>query len=81
MGSRAIIENCSNVYFAEYSWTYPDIERHFQMSGLKISQSNWTCIDDFNWLNQAQKSPNWDFLEESKRIKWATDEKGQLNTV
>lgn len=80
VGSRAIIENCTNVQFSEYSFSYPNIEKHFDMSGLTISKSNWECVDDFNWLNQEQKSPNWRFLEKSERLKWISTQSGQLNS-
>jgi tubulin-specific chaperone C len=77
VGSRAIIENCSNVRFAPYAWSYEDIDRHFKMSGLDFRQTNWTSIDDFNWLNQTQKSPNWSFLNETERSRWITDKDEQ----
>ena len=81
LGSRAIIENCSQVTFAPYAWSYPKLDDHFRQSGLNVEQSNWTCIDDFNWLNQTQKSPNWSFAsDEQKSVKWTTDETGQLKT-
>ena len=77
LGSRAIIENCNNIKFGPYTLTYPDINSHFKMSGLNPEQSNWTCIDDFNWLNQ-EASPNWCFLEESETQKWNLNEKGDI---
>jgi hypothetical protein len=73
VGSRAIIENCSNVRFAPYAWSYTDL--------APFSTMNWTSIDDFNWLNQGEKSPNWSLLDESKRLKWTSDEKDQLTVV
>ena len=78
VGSRAIIENCSNVNFSEYSFSYPNMESHFETSGLKIDKSNWQCIDDFNWLNQDQKSPNWKFLDKSEKLKWSSTKSGEL---
>jgi tubulin-specific chaperone C len=80
VGSRAIIENCKNVQFSEYSFSYPNIEKHFEMSGLSIKKSNWECVDDFNWLNQEQKSPNWKFLDNSEKLKWASSQSGQLSS-
>jgi hypothetical protein len=76
--SRAIIENCKNVKFAPYAWSYKNIEEHFKMSSIKYTDINWTAIDDFNWLNQNVKSPNWDFLEELARTKWSTNENSEL---
>ena len=85
VGSRAIIENTNNVTFAPYSWTFPGLESLFASSDLKADQNglnfNYTAVDDFNWLNQNQKSPNWKFLEESERIKWVTEENGELKTL
>ena len=78
--SRAIIENCKNVKFAPYAWSYKNIEEHFKMSSINYTDINWTSIDDFNWLNQSVKSPNWDFLEESSRTKWSTNENTELIT-
>jgi hypothetical protein len=80
VGSRAIIENCTNVKFSEYSFAYPNIESHFKTSGLNIDKSNWQCIDDFNWLNQDQKSPNWTFLDNSDKLKWESNEAGEITS-
>lgn len=80
LGSRAIIENCSNVKFAQYSWSYSGLSEDFNKSSLNFEQSNWKCIDDFNWLNQNKESPNWSFLDESKRLKWTTKENGELTS-
>lgn len=41
LGSRAIIENCSNVKFAKYSLSYPNLTKHFEKSGLSHDKSNW----------------------------------------
>lgn len=83
VGSRAIIENTRQVTFAPYSWSFPGLEQLFGSIHLKPNDDNklefnYTAIDDFNWLNQSQKSPNWRFLDESERIKWVTDENGQI---
>jgi tubulin-specific chaperone C len=78
LGSRAIIENCSNVRFAPYSWSYPELTNHFIKSGHNPDQSNWTCIDDFNFLKINEKSPNWRFLDETERLSWQTNEQNQL---
>ena len=78
VGSRAIIENCKNVNFAPYAWTYPDLTKHIKMSAISFEGLNWTSIDDFNWLSQGEKSPNWSFLDEGKQTMWTTDEKDEL---
>jgi hypothetical protein len=79
--SRAIIENCNQVYFAPYSWSYPNIEDHIKMSSISFTNVNWTSIDDFNWLSQDKQSPNWSLLEESKRFKWQTNENDQVSNL
>lgn len=79
LGSRAIIENCNRVQFAPYAWYYPKLSAHFDQSSLDGAKSNWECVDDFNWLNEAA-SPNWNFLKESQRLKWTTSDSGELIT-
>lgn len=65
--SRAIIEDCSQLKFAPYSLTYPDMDKHFVTAGLDKSKNNWNDIDDFNWLACDVHSPNWSILEEDER--------------
>lgn len=78
VGSRAIIENTNNVHFGPYSWKYPNIDEDFRKCNFKLDDFHWTSIDDFNWLSQTQKSPNWSQLTETERHKWSTNEAGQL---
>lgn len=81
VGSRAIIENCKNLQFAPYAWSYPDLAQHFENSKLAfktIGDFNWQAIDDFNWLNQQKQSPNWSFMAETERREWKSDQNGQL---
>ena len=68
VASRTIIENCSQVRFAPYAWNYKSMEKQEDIG------DNWKMIDDFNWLVQNQKSPNWTFIEENERLKWSDDE-------
>ncbi len=70
VGSRAIIENCKNVIFAPYAWSYPNL--------TPFADINWTSVDDFNWLSQGEKSPNWSLLDEAKRLKWTSNDKAEL---
>lgn len=65
--SRAIIEDCSAVSFGPYNWTYPDIDAHYELSGLDRSRNSWDDIDDFNWLAADKHSPNWNLIPESER--------------
>lgn len=66
--SRAIIEDCSNVYFAPYNLHYNDLDKHYKESGLDKSKNNWDDVDDFNWLASDAHSPNWSVLAEQDRI-------------
>lgn len=65
--SKAIIEDCSNIKFAPYTWNYETLEEDYIMSGLDKTRNNWDKVDDFNWLVADVASPNWSVLEESKR--------------
>ncbi|NWU69869.1 TBCC protein, partial [Pterocles burchelli] len=66
--SRAVIEDCTKVCFAPYSWSYPGIENDFESSGLDRNKNNWNLVDDFNWLVTDKPSPNWSLIPEQKRI-------------
>lgn len=69
--SRAIVEDCSGIQFAPYTWSYPGIDRDFEGSGLDRSKNNWNDVDDFNWLARDMASPNWSILpEEERTIQW-----------
>lgn len=76
--SRAIIENCKTVSFAPYAWEYPLISKDYSQSSIEMEKVNWEAVDDFNWLSQETKSPNWSFLDEAGRVKWQTNETGEL---
>ena len=69
--SRAIVEDCTGIQFAPYTWSYPGIDKDFEGSGLDRSKNNWNDVDDFNWLARDVASPNWSILpEEERRIQW-----------
>ena len=61
--SKAIIEDCEDVGFAKFSWTYPLLVEHFTAAGLDAERNNWRDVDDFNWLKLDEKSPNWYIIE------------------
>ncbi|CAI5771062.1 tubulin-specific chaperone C [Podarcis lilfordi] len=65
---RAMLEDCSEVRFAPYTWTYEGIDADFQTSGLDRSRDNWNQVDDFNWLARNEPSPNWSVIPENERI-------------
>ncbi|XP_005093429.1 tubulin-specific chaperone C [Aplysia californica] len=66
--SKAIIEDCNTVKFAPYNWSYEQLDKHYQATGLSKVRNNWDKVDDFNWLAADAHSPNWSILEEEKRI-------------
>ncbi|NXT26911.1 TBCC protein, partial [Syrrhaptes paradoxus] len=66
--SRAVIEDCTKVSFAPYSWSYAGIEKDFESSGLDRNKNNWNLVDDFNWLATDKPSPNWSLIPEQERI-------------
>ncbi|XP_051008811.1 tubulin-specific chaperone C [Acomys russatus] len=69
--SRAIVEDCSGILFAPYTWSYLGINKDFQDSGLDRSKNNWNHVDDFNWLARDVASPNWGILpEEERHVQW-----------
>lgn len=65
--SRAIVEDCSGVSFAPFSWSYPGLEEDFAVSGLDRERNNWDQVDDFNWLAAGTPSPNWTVMPEADR--------------
>ncbi|XP_044140800.1 tubulin-specific chaperone C [Bufo gargarizans] len=66
--SRAIIEDCSGLHFAPFTWSYPGIQRDYELTGLDQSWNNWDLVDDFNWLAMDVRSPNWKVIPEEERI-------------
>ncbi|XP_030414227.1 tubulin-specific chaperone C [Gopherus evgoodei] len=66
--SRAMVEDCSDVRFAPYTWSYPGIEGDYESSGLDRGRNNWNLVDDFDWLARDEPSPNWSVIPEQERI-------------
>ncbi|XP_053316943.1 tubulin-specific chaperone C [Spea bombifrons] len=66
--SRAIIEDCHDLHFAPFTWTYEGIEKDYQVSGLDRARNNWQLVDDFNWLAHGVQSPNWEIIPEEDRL-------------
>ncbi|XP_067421135.1 tubulin-specific chaperone C [Emydura macquarii macquarii] len=66
--SRAMVEDCSGVRFAPYTWSYPGIEVDYESSGLDRGRNNWNLVDDFDWLARDEPSPNWSMIPEQERI-------------
>ncbi|XP_069624670.1 tubulin-specific chaperone C [Ranitomeya imitator] len=66
--SRAIIEDCSGLRFAPFTWSYPSIQQDYQRAGLDQNRNNWDQVDDFNWLAMDVRSPNWSIIPAEERI-------------
>jgi len=65
--SRAIIEDCSDLQFAPYTWSYPGLSDDYAATGLDQTINNWKEVGDFNWLATDTPSPNWSVLPEDRR--------------
>jgi len=65
--SRAIIEDCSDLQFAPYTWSYPGMADDYAVTGLDQAINNWKEVGDFNWLATDTPSPNWSVLPEARR--------------
>lgn len=66
--SRAMLEDCSSIRFAPYTWTYAGIDADFETSRLDRSRDNWNQVDDFDWLARDEASPNWSVIPENERV-------------
>lgn len=64
---KAIIEDCKNVGFAPYNWSYQNISDDFKDSKLRLDINKWNDVDDFNWLSSNEASPNWYIVPEDNR--------------
>lgn len=65
--ARGIIEDCSQIYFAPYTFQYCDLVKHFQASNLAMDLNHWKRIDDFNWLSKTEPSPNFSFIPDTEQ--------------
>ncbi|KYO43669.1 tubulin-specific chaperone C [Alligator mississippiensis] len=66
--SRTVLEGCTSIRLAPYSWTYPGIEADFEASGLDLHRCHCNLVDDFNWLVPDQPSPNWSIIREDEQV-------------
>lgn len=65
--SKGILEDCSDISVAPYNFNYDTIKNDFKSSGLDENINHWDSLDDFNWLNIKQHSPNWRVMDEDFR--------------
>jgi len=61
--SRSIIEDCEDVSFGDLPSDYPATDGAWEAAGILKTKNNYKLVDDFNWLNVQQPSPNWKLLE------------------
>lgn len=71
--SKGILEDCTNISVAPYNFSYTSIDEDYKTSGLNVNVNNWDSLDDFNWLNIKERSPNWKVLEEENRTENFSD--------
>eukprot|EP01138_Halocafeteria_seosinensis_P007977 gb/GECG01008150.1/.p1 GENE.gb/GECG01008150.1/~~gb/GECG01008150.1/.p1 ORF type:complete len:360 (+),score=54.71 gb/GECG01008150.1/:1-1080(+) len=73
--SRPIIEHCSEVRFAPYILSYPDLEEKLKKAELERAREldMWKNVDDFGWHKQ-QSSPNWSIVPDAERIQSSLSE-------
>lgn len=67
--SRAIIEDCQELGFAEFNWSYEGMDEHFRLSRLDQTKNNWQLVNDFNWLKADTHSPNWHLIKNENKVK------------
>ncbi|KAG0729040.1 Tubulin-specific chaperone C [Chionoecetes opilio] len=63
----AIIEGCRRVRVAPYNLAYPALDQHYITSDLDTNNNRWDQLDDFEWLNEDEASPNWSIIPEGER--------------
>jgi hypothetical protein len=65
--SYPIIEKCSDVRFAPYSFDFEGSRE--RLEGAKLGEENdlWSDVKDFGWL-KSTPSPNWSILPVEQRI-------------
>ena len=61
--SKPIIEDCNELKFSCYSYSYDDIDTDFTNTNLHKDDNKWREIQDFNWLKTNTPSPNFTIIE------------------
>ncbi|CAG7823149.1 unnamed protein product [Allacma fusca] len=64
--ARAIIEDCTGIRFAPYSYPHNKSYEWHQRVNMDPNLERFDCVDDFNWLSDTQ-SPNWSVMPEDQR--------------
>ncbi|KAK6346032.1 hypothetical protein TWF730_010366 [Orbilia blumenaviensis] len=66
---RPIIERCSNIRVARIPERWAHLRVDADGAG---GEDRWDQVDDFNWLKEGRRSPNWRVMEEGEGV----DEEG-----
>lgn len=62
--SDIIIEDCKDLHFAKYNWSYANLAQDMEITTFKEKQNNWNVVKDFNWLKQ-EASPHFRIAKKS----------------
>ena len=60
--SDPIIEDCADLTFAPYDFSYNEIEKDFSTTGIPRQGDREMKVVDFNWLSTDEPSPNFTIL-------------------
>jgi len=67
VGSRAIIEDCSQIRFGPYEWIHEKATALHAKAEIDENLERYDAVDDFNWL-AASASPNWTVIPPEDRV-------------
>jgi len=63
--SHPIVEDCADMGFAPYNYTYGEIDRDFELAGLSGAKC-WDNVVDFRW-HKTTASPHWHVISQELR--------------
>lgn len=66
VNGHPIIEDCGNMGFAPYAYSFSGIDTDMQAAGLDTAHC-WDNVVDFRWHRTTQ-SPNWHLIQEKDRL-------------
>lgn len=70
--SKPIIEECSELGFAPFALSCPDLDQRMAEAGLDADRNCWDDVQDFDWL-RSTPSPNWHVVPEPDRLTFDHD--------
>ena len=59
--SGPIIEDCTEMKFGKYSYTFSSVNSLLEETNLPETQNNWDQVRDFNWF-KSTPSPNYSLI-------------------